>query len=67
MRWLLVTANVVPSLPILITLMMEVLHSSKTLISHGVTSQIMALFKKHHEITFLFFSDVIHCGMADVA
>jgi hypothetical protein len=30
MRRLLVTANVVPSTPILVTLMMEVLHSSKT-------------------------------------
>jgi hypothetical protein len=29
-HWLLVTANVVPSLPIHVTLMMEVLHSSKT-------------------------------------
>jgi hypothetical protein len=30
MRWLLVTANVVPSSPILVTLMMEVLLSSET-------------------------------------
>jgi hypothetical protein len=28
--WLLVTANVVPSSPILVTLMMEAMHSSKT-------------------------------------
>jgi hypothetical protein len=31
MRWMLVTANVVPSSPILVTLMMEVLSSSETL------------------------------------
>jgi hypothetical protein len=30
MLWLLVTANIVPSLPILATLMMEVIHSSET-------------------------------------
>jgi hypothetical protein len=30
MRWLLVTANIVPSSPILVTLMMEALSSSKT-------------------------------------
>jgi hypothetical protein len=32
MRQLLVTADVVPSSPILVTLIMEVLHSSKTLV-----------------------------------
>jgi hypothetical protein len=30
MRWLLVTANIVPSSPILVTLMMEELHFSET-------------------------------------
>jgi hypothetical protein len=31
-RWLLFTANIVPSSPILVTLMMELLRSSKTLV-----------------------------------
>jgi hypothetical protein len=31
-RWLLATANVVPSSPILVSVMMEVLHSSETLV-----------------------------------
>jgi hypothetical protein len=30
LRWLLVTASVVPSSPILVTLMMELLHSAET-------------------------------------
>jgi hypothetical protein len=30
MRWLLVTANVIPNSLLLVTLMMEALHSSKT-------------------------------------
>jgi hypothetical protein len=39
-RRLLVTANVVPSSPIIVTLMMEALSSSETLVEpHGVTSQ----------------------------
>jgi hypothetical protein len=29
-RWLLVTANIIPSSPILVTLMMEAVHSSET-------------------------------------
>jgi hypothetical protein len=47
MHWLLVTANIVPSSPILVTLMMEELHPSKTsvLTPHGVASQNMAFFK----------------------
>jgi hypothetical protein len=32
MLWLVVTANVVPSLLTLVTLMMEAIHSSKTLV-----------------------------------
>jgi hypothetical protein len=34
--WLLVTANVVPSSPILVTLMMEAIFSSKTLVLRTV-------------------------------
>jgi hypothetical protein len=41
---LLVTANVVPSSLILVTLMMEVLQSSETSIQHGITSQMTAVF-----------------------
>jgi hypothetical protein len=42
MRRLLVTANVVLSSPIIVTLMIEVLRSSET--SHGITSQETAFF-----------------------
>jgi hypothetical protein len=45
--WLLVTANVVPNSPILVTLIMEVIHSSETPVltkPHGVTSHKMAFF-----------------------
>jgi hypothetical protein len=45
---LLVTANVVPSLPILVTLMMEALTSFETSAlkePHGVTSQMTAFLK----------------------
>jgi hypothetical protein len=44
---LLVTANVVPSSPILVTLMMEAIRSSETRFlqePHGVTSQKTAFF-----------------------
>jgi hypothetical protein len=61
---LLVTAKVVPSSPILVTVMMEALRSSKTLFlqePHGVTSQKMACFmvtavKTSKLTTFLMFS-----------
>jgi hypothetical protein len=49
-RRLLVTDNVVPSSPILVTLMMEACVSPKRRFlqdSHGVTSQKMAFFSKH--------------------
>jgi hypothetical protein len=44
---LLVTANVVPSLLTVVTLMMEVIHSSESLVltrAYGLTSQNMAFF-----------------------
>jgi hypothetical protein len=47
-RLLLVTTNVVPSSPILVTLMMETLRSSETRflqVTHGVTSQKTPFFK----------------------
>jgi hypothetical protein len=39
MRWLLVTANAVPSSPILVTLMMEVIHSSETAVLTRATQR----------------------------
>jgi hypothetical protein len=47
MFWLLVTAKIVPSSPILVTLMMETIHSPKHRFlqeAHGVASQKTAFF-----------------------
>jgi hypothetical protein len=44
-RRLLVTVNVVPASPILVTLMMEKLKSSRTsVLTHGITSEKTAFF-----------------------
>jgi hypothetical protein len=53
MRQLLITANVVPSSPIFVTLMMEALHFSETLIPTRATWRNIAedgiLHSPHHE------------------
>jgi hypothetical protein len=50
---LLVTASVVPSSPILITLMKEALSSSETSLPHGVTSQKTPFFTERHVFSVL--------------
>jgi hypothetical protein len=51
--WLLVTANIVPSSPILVTLMMEALHSSEMLVLTTATQHSIPedgiLHSHHHE------------------
>jgi hypothetical protein len=52
-RWLLVTASVVPSSPILVTLVKEALSSTETSFlqePHGVTSQKTPFFFKFHHL-----------------
>jgi hypothetical protein len=55
---LLVTADVVPSSPILVTLTMEAIRSSETVLTkpNSVTSQKMAFLKSHQLLSLLFCS-----------